>query len=92
MAVRVRLRNRGLGYGFGVRGKIVKSRDCALASDLVKVGLTTLSRPNLSHVVTHFGAAAAQPRRAATLRVAGAPEGCRFAAAGQQGLTTLGKA
>ena len=28
------------------------------------------------------GAAAAQPRRAATLRVAGAPEGCRFAAAG----------
>ena len=28
------------------------------------------------------GAAAAQPRRAATLRVAGASEGCRFAAAG----------
>ena len=25
-----------LGYGFGVRGKKVKSRDCALASDLVK--------------------------------------------------------
>ena len=25
-----------LGYGFGVRGRKVKSRDCALASDLVK--------------------------------------------------------
>ena len=25
-----------LGYGFGVRGKKVKSRDCALASDLVR--------------------------------------------------------
>ena len=27
---------RVLGYGFGVRGKKVKSRDCALASDLVQ--------------------------------------------------------
>ena len=28
---------RVLGYGFGVRGRIkVKSRDCALASDLVR--------------------------------------------------------
>ena len=27
---------RVLGYGFGVRGRKVKSRDCALASDLVK--------------------------------------------------------
>ena len=26
---------RVLGYGFGVRGRKVKSRDCALASDLV---------------------------------------------------------
>ena len=26
----------GLSYGFGVRGKIVNSRDCALASLLVK--------------------------------------------------------
>ena len=25
-----------LGYGFGVRGRKVKSRDCALASELVK--------------------------------------------------------
>ena len=25
-----------LGYGFGVRGRKVKSRDCALASDLVR--------------------------------------------------------
>ena len=40
----VRVRNRGLVYGFGVRGRKVKSRDCALASDLVKAGLTTLSK------------------------------------------------
>ena len=26
-----------LGYGFGVRGRKVRSRDCALASDLVIV-------------------------------------------------------
>ena len=25
-----------MGYGFGVRGRKVKSRDCALASDLVR--------------------------------------------------------
>ena len=29
-------RIRVLGYGFGVRGRKVKSRDCALASDLVR--------------------------------------------------------
>ena len=30
------VRVRVLGYGFGVRGRKVKSRDCALASELVK--------------------------------------------------------
>ena len=30
---------RVLGYGFRVRGKKVKSRDCALASDLVRARL-----------------------------------------------------
>ena len=30
------VRVRVLGYGFGVRGRKVESRDCALASDLVK--------------------------------------------------------
>ena len=30
------VRVRVLDYGFGVRGKKVKSRDCALASDLVR--------------------------------------------------------
>ena len=30
------VRVRVLGYGFGVRGRKEKSRDCALASDLVK--------------------------------------------------------
>ena len=30
------VRPRVLGYGFGVRGRKVKSRDCALASDLVR--------------------------------------------------------
>ena len=28
-----------MGYGFGVRGRKVKSRDCALASDLVRAVL-----------------------------------------------------
>ena len=32
---------RVLGYGFGVRGRKVKSRDCALASDLVRTGYRT---------------------------------------------------
>ena len=35
-AIRGRVRVRVLGYGFGVRGRKVKSRDCALASDLVR--------------------------------------------------------
>ena len=30
------VRVRVLGYGIGVRGRKVKSRDCALASDLVR--------------------------------------------------------
>ena len=30
------VRVRVLGYAFGVRGRKVKSRDCALASDLVR--------------------------------------------------------
>ena len=30
------VRVRVLGYGFGVRGRKVKSRDCALASNLVR--------------------------------------------------------
>ena len=30
------VRVRVLGYGFGMRGRKVKSRDCALASDLVR--------------------------------------------------------
>ena len=30
------VRVRVLGYGFGERGRKVKSRDCALASDLVR--------------------------------------------------------
>ena len=35
-AVRGWVRVRVLGYGFGVRGRKVKSRDRALASDLVR--------------------------------------------------------
>ena len=35
-AFRAWARVRVLGYGFGVKGKNVKSRDCALASDLVR--------------------------------------------------------
>ena len=37
------VRVRVLGYGFGVRGKKVKSRDCALASDLVRALFWTCS-------------------------------------------------
>ena len=35
------VRVRVLGYGFGVRGRKVKSRDCALASDLVRADETS---------------------------------------------------
>ena len=35
-ALRGWVRVRFLGYGSGVRGRKVKSRDCALASDLVR--------------------------------------------------------
>ena len=38
------VRVRVLGYGFGVRGRKVKSRDCALASDLVRALLALLKR------------------------------------------------
>ena len=33
------VRDRVLGYGFGVRGRKVMSRDCALASDLVRAAV-----------------------------------------------------
>ena len=36
-AFRVWVRVKVLGFGFGVRGRKVKSRDCALASDLVRL-------------------------------------------------------
>ena len=36
------VRVRVLGYGFGVRGRKVKSRDCALASDLVRAAVLSL--------------------------------------------------
>ena len=41
----VRVRVLGYAYGLGVRGRKVKSRDCALASDLllVKAALRALS-------------------------------------------------
>ena len=38
------VRVRVLGYGFGVRGRKVKSRDCALASDLVRASGITATR------------------------------------------------
>ena len=41
-AIRGWVRVRVLGYGFGVRGRKVKSRDCALASDLVRASVFTL--------------------------------------------------
>ena len=43
------VRVRVLGYGFGVRSRKVMSRDCALASDLVRA--SPESTPNLSRLV-----------------------------------------
>ena len=80
------VRFRVLGYGFGVRGRKVKSRDCALASDLVRANKFTMHAwpvACLPGVVAHSmiieicGAAALLLRRALSAR------GCRFAAAGQ---------
>ena len=39
---------RVLGYGFGVRGRKVKSRDCALASDLVRACIRAVAVACLS--------------------------------------------
>ena len=41
------VRVRVLGYGYGVRGRKVKSRDCALASDFVRLRAVKLI---LTHV------------------------------------------
>ena len=41
------VRGRVLGYGFGVRGRKVKSRDCALASELVRADITGLRGSSL---------------------------------------------
>ena len=46
------VRVRVLGYGSGVRGRKVKSRDCALASDLVRAirfSTTKLSKTIIPH-------------------------------------------
>ena len=43
-AFRVSVSVRDLGYGFGVRGRKVKSRDCALASDLVRAIFKFINR------------------------------------------------
>ena len=52
------VRVRVLGYGFGVRGRKVKSRDCALASDLVRAQKTTIlaSLAPYHHAVYHLQA------------------------------------
>ena len=42
------VRVRVLGYGFGVRGRKVKSRDCVLASDLVRAQIAC------AHVLVPF--------------------------------------
>ena len=53
------VRVRVLGYGFGVRGRKAKSRDCAaLASDLVRA----VSRPFYVHKSSEYLSAAADGR------------------------------
>ena len=77
----VPVRVRVLGYGFGVRGTKVKSRDCALASDLVRASFLPLflllsspvlgsSRP-MPHIATHFLKWARVPQRAVASRQQG---------------------
>ena len=46
------VRARVLGYGFGVRGRKVKSRDCALASDLVKAARVGYHRDKCSNAAS----------------------------------------
>ena len=57
-AFREWVRVRGLGYGFEVRGRKVKSRDCTLASDLVRAQKTTIlaSLAPYHHAVYHLQA------------------------------------
>ena len=50
-----------LGYGLGVRGRKVKSRDCALASELVRA-LTGDARPRFSSSFAR-GAGATRAKR-----------------------------
>ena len=66
--------------------------------DVAPVGFAAASRQRARQRLARFSVVSrcdpAAPRRAATLRVAGAPEGCRFAAAGpnnvRQGLAKMG--
>ena len=44
------VRVRVLGYGFGGRGRKVKSRDCALASDLVRASIYIVSIGISGHI------------------------------------------
>ena len=45
------VRVRVLGYGFGVRGRKVKSRDCALASELVRALSAARYTPRVLSVI-----------------------------------------
>ena len=53
------VRVRVLGYGFGVRGRKVKSRDCALASDLVIGNSKSRGRVRAAYTVQVSGGFAA---------------------------------
>ena len=48
------VRVRVFGYGFEVRGRKVKSRDCALASDLVRAQFNRHAIPYSSQLQSHF--------------------------------------
>ena len=85
------VRVRVLGYGFGVRGRKVKSRDCALASDLVRAVCAHAYGPFFLHAHGKKLPCAHSPSRGAAAPPRFAWRAPRRAAASrQQGLTTLG--
>ena len=59
-------RVRVLGYGFGVRGRKVKLRDCALASDLVRaVIIAKLISISISILISNLPGVASRSARGA---------------------------
>ena len=77
-------RVRVLGYGFGVRGRKVKLRDCALASDLVRAVIIKIAKSisiSISILISNLPGVASRSARGAAASRGAAARGA--AAAGQ---------